>query len=434
MWLEIFFFTPHPSYFIPHTSFLLLLFMRILYILNRIPLPLTDGGAICSYNSVKFLHAAGHELHVLALNTKKHYQDPAQMLDVCTSIDTIDIVTDVRALDAARNLVFSRRPYIAERFHKEIFANLICATLQDEKFDVVHIDHTMIAWYVDAIRARVPKPPPIVLRTHNIEHVIQERLAAHERNPAKSWYRRFLARRMKAYETAYFPKFDALMAITPEEQAMMRQMGYSGTTALIPAGVDIAKFSPNPSIQARAGTMCYIGGMDWQPNIEAVQWFVSEVLPLVHRTHPSAEMHIAGKRMPAEVRAFGEAHGAFMHPDVPSAADFIQSHAMLLVPLLSGGGMRLKIVEAMSLGVPIISTRIGAEGVAVRHGESILLADTAEEFAHAISELLHSPNLAQALARNARDIALREYSWENIAQKMSMLYEQVQKAAGAAEG
>lgn len=408
--------------------------MRILYILNRIPLPLTDGGAICSYNSVKFLHAAGHEVHLLALNTNKHHQDPAQMLDVCTSIDAVDIVTDVRALDAARNLVFSRRPYIAERFHKEIFANLICATLHDEEFDVVHIDHTMIAWYVDAIRARVPKPPPIVLRTHNIEHIIQERLAAHERNPAKKWYRQFLARRMKAYETAYFPKFDAIMAITPEEQAMMRDMGYTGKTELIPAGVNIAEFSPKPSIQARSETLCYIGGMDWQPNIEAVQWCVREVLPLVRRMNPRVEMHIAGKRMSAELRAFGEAHGAFMHPDVPSAADFLQSHAILLVPLLSGGGMRLKIVEAMSLGMPIVSTRVGAEGIAVKHGESILLADTAQDVAHAITQLLHSPDLAQTLARNARKIALREYSWETIAQKMGLLYEQVRKESSKAQG
>jgi polysaccharide biosynthesis protein PslH len=401
--------------------------MRILSILNRIPLPLTDGGAICSYNTAKFLHAAGHHLTILALNTNKHYHNPAPMLEVAERIETFDIITDISLLQAARNLLFSHRPYIAERFHHEAFADRICTTLENERFDVIHIDHTMIAWYVDAIRERVKNPPPIVLRTHNIEHSIQERLAKHESHPAKRWYRKFLAGRMKRYETEYWAKFDGVFAITAEEAAMMRSMGYQGLLDVAPAGVDIVEFAPNPTQMPQPNTLCYIGGMDWQPNIEAVAWFVEQVFPVIQRKFPlvNIEAHIAGKRMPPHLQAYSSRNGVMMHPDVPSAAAFLQAHEILVVPLLSGGGMRLKIVEAMALGMPIVSTRIGAEGIAAQHRESIMLADTPEEFANAVAELLTNASLREQIAANARKIALEQYSWESVAKRMTQFYHRV---------
>ena len=409
--------------------------MRVLVILNRIPLPLTDGGAICSYNTVKFLHAAGHDLTVLALNTNKHYHDPAGMADVCAEIRTLDINTDISALNAARNLLFSRRPYIAERFHNRVFADLIVETLlnadaQGKPFDVVHIDHTMIAWYADAVRERVPSAPPLVLRTHNIEHIIQERLAAHEGHPAKRWYRQFLARRMKRYEQEYWNKFDGVIAITPEEAGIMWDLGCCVPVGIVPAGVDVAEFVPRPDSMLLPSTLCYIGGMDWQPNIEAVQWFVETVFPRVQEDSvrqglPALGLHIAGKRMPPSLQRYAEREGVSMHPDVPSAADFLRTHEILVVPLLSGGGMRLKIVEAMALGIPIVSTRVGAEGITARHGESIMFADTPEEFQAAISALRTTPELKERIVRNAREIALREYSWESATSRLEQFYERV---------
>lgn len=409
--------------------------MRILYILNRIPLPLTDGGAICSYNSVKFLHCAGHQLTLLALNTNKHYQDPDVMRGVCDNIFTFDINTDISVLKAAQNLIFSSRPYIAERFHKTEFARLICNTIDraisdGEPFDIIHIDHTMIAWYVDAIRTHFQQieyslpPPPIFLRTHNIEYLIQERLATHETNPAKRWYRKFLAQRMKRYETAHFHRFDGVMAITPEEAVMMRSFGYTGNLATIPAGVDVEEFSPQLNSTQFPNTLCYIGGMDWQPNIDAVHWFVNTVFPRLreHFSSENIQLHIAGKRMSAELQAYSNLEGVTMFPDVPSAADFLRARKILIVPLLSGGGMRLKIVEAMALGMPIISTRIGAEGINARHGESIMLADTPEEFLTAMKILYTQPDFCARIAAKAREIALREYSWQSIATRMEDFY------------
>jgi glycosyltransferase involved in cell wall biosynthesis len=230
---------------------------------------------------------------------------------------------------------------------------------------------------------------------------------------------------MKLYEKEYWSKFDGVFAITPEEAAMMRSMGYKGLLDIAPAGVDTIEFSPNPHQIPHKNTLCYIGGMDWQPNIEAVTWFVEKVFPTIQQQYPSLEVHIAGKRMPPHLRAYHTHKGVTMHPDVPSASAFLQAHEILVVPLLSGGGMRLKIVEAMALGMPIVSTRIGAEGIAAVHRESIMFADTPEEFAHAISELHTQPELRKKIAEKARTIALQQYSWESIAERMTQFYERV---------
>jgi polysaccharide biosynthesis protein PslH len=400
--------------------------VKILVIASRIPLPLDDGGAICSYNIIKYLHLAGHRITVCTLNTRKHYQPPHVMADICDEILTVDIDTAVHPLKAAQNLL-SWKPYIAERFYSPEFAALILQTLKTKQFDIVHIDQTMIAWYAETIRRAFPagEHPPIILRAHNIEYVIQERLAKNEPNLLKRLYRLDLARRMKAYERRFFPLFDGIMAITPEEERIMRGLDYAGLVSVVPAGVDLSMFSPDPDVTPRPNTLSYIGGMDWQPNLEATRWFVEIVMPLLREKFPHVEFHVAGKRMPDWIRAYNTHPNVFTYSDVPSAAAFMQSFAISVVPLLSGGGMRLKIVEAMGLGLPIISTHVGAEGIAARHGESILYADTPAEFVHAIGQVLENPALAQQLGENARTLAVERYSWEGIAEQAGDFYEAV---------
>lgn len=406
--------------------------MRILAILSRIPYPPTDGGAILTYNTLKYLHRAGHELHVLALNTKKHHQPPEVLREVCTSIQTVDVNTDLTAAGALGSTLRGES-YIANRFYSKPFEELLLRTLRTTPVDVVHIDHTLVAWYARTIRQHLlehplsahplPKHPLVVLRTHNVEYMIQERLAKHETMPLRRWYRRYSAERMKAFEKRFFTECDGVIAITPEDAAQIRAMGYGGAMEVIPAGADIQDFAPNPDVSPKPNTICYIGGMDWMPNIEAMQWFVRDVMPLVREKLPDVEFHLAGKRMSPEILEYRQQENIFTHPDVPSAPVFIQSHEILVVPLLSGGGMRLKIVEAMALGMPIVSTRIGAEGIAVRDGESILFAETPEEFVEKIGMLLANPELKKRLGEEARRIALERYTWGSIAAQQVRFYE-----------
>jgi glycosyltransferase involved in cell wall biosynthesis len=163
--------------------------------------------------------------------------------------------------------------------------------------------------------------------------------------------------------------------------------------------------------------------MDWMPNREAMQWFMEKVMPLLREQLPEVAFHLAGKRMSPDVLTYGEQPNVYVHPDVPSASEFLQSHEILVVPLLSGGGMRLKIIEAMALGMPIISTRIGAEGIAVRDGESVLFAETPQEFVQSIRRLLGNPALKRHLGENAQRIARENYTWEAVVARQVRFYE-----------
>jgi glycosyltransferase involved in cell wall biosynthesis len=399
--------------------------MRILAILSRIPYPTTDGGAILTYSTLKFLHEAGHDVCVLALNTKKHYQPPEVLEGICTRFRTVEITTDITPWGALWNLL-TGKSYIANRFSSSLFAQELENILRTERVDVIHFDHTLVAQYAEtALHAdlvHLPRPP-IVLRTHNVEYIIQERLATHETTALRRWYRRHEAHRMKAYERRYFSLCDGIIAITPEDAAEVRRMGYEGALEVVPAGVDIHEFSPNASVLTLPHSLCYIGGMDWMPNVEAMHWFVSNVMPLVRKDLPEMTFHLAGKRMPPDVQAYRQQQCVFTYPDVPSAPVFLQSHEILVVPLLSGGGMRLKIIEAMALGMPIISTRIGAEGIEVRDGESILFAETPEEFVRAMRRLHDNPALKKRLGEEARRIALERYTWEAVVAKQMRFYE-----------
>jgi glycosyltransferase involved in cell wall biosynthesis len=403
--------------------------MRIFFVLSRIPYPLTDGGAIVSYNTLKYLRQAGHEIAAAALNPKKHRETLEPLAAMCSRARAFDIDTDITPRGALAALA-RKESYVASRFVSAEFLQILMEEIRAFAPDIVHLDHTLVGWYAGALRRALPpaERPPIVLRAHNVEYVIQRRLATGERFLARRWYREIEAERLRETERQYFRECDGVAAITSEDAAEIRQMGFAGEIACVPAGVDTEEFAPATqaeSAQTLPNTACYIGGMDWEPNIEAMRWFVGEILPKALRLSPTMEFHIAGKRMSDEIRAYERVRGVRVFPNAPSAADFLRAREILVVPLRSGGGMRLKIIEAMALGKAIISTRVGAEGIAVRDGESILFAETPEEFAGAIAHLLENPALRRRLGEAARKLALERYRWESVTLELTKLYERL---------
>jgi glycosyltransferase involved in cell wall biosynthesis len=236
------------------------------------------------------------------------------------------------------------------------------------------MEGTFVAWYVDVVR-RVAPGVPVVLRSHNVEYTIWQMLARRERNPLKRFYLGHLAGRVEQFEHDYLPRFDAVAAITEPDQQRLRALGCPEPVVFVPAGVELARLQLAPHTQPKTRTLFMIGSLDWLPNQEGLDWFLREVWPQVSVKYPGLELHIAGKEMPARFREL-QLPGVTVHGFVESAAAFMQQYEIMLVPLLSGGGMRIKIIEGMAQGKCILSTTLGAEGIHVKDGFDIVVRDS----------------------------------------------------------
>lgn len=408
--------------------------MHILQVSPRVPFPLHDGGAIGIYNITKGLLDAGHRVTMLAINTPKHHQ-PADVLAYLGPnfrLVTVDVNTDAKPLKALQNLLFSRRPYNVARFINGNVLSGLIALLQAEKFDVIQYEGTYVAWYNEwlASEGLVPTGTVSVLRAHNIEYVIWERLAAGERNLFKRLYLSDMASRLRRFEQKYLQYFDAVAAITKEDIVRLKELGCPEPIALVPAAVEMASFQLDPRQPPRPRTVFMIGSLNWLPNLEGLDWLLREVWPALHAELPALELHVAGVAPPGHLtsRPRGQ-DNVFIHGFVESAADFMRQHDLMLVPLLSGGGMRVKIIEGMALGKCILSTSIGAEGIAVRDGHDVVLRDSAAAWQQALRDYYHGrlpvANLGAEAARTAAEV----YDNRRVTQRFEALYKEVKSQA-----
>ncbi len=392
--------------------------MRILQLALRIPYPLRDGGAIAIYNNTKHLSAAGHEVTLLALNTQKHHQDPSVMAEHAHVITT-DVDTTPRALPALKNVLFGRLPYNVERFDVPEHHERLAGLLQNEQFDVILLERVYLGVYLETIRKH--SDAPVILRAHNVEYEIWQRLASNESNIAKRLFYKQLAIRGEAFERTLLPMFDGLVAITPRDEQLLRALGYNGPSVAIPAGYDLPAELPEAPTQ---GEVAFLGSLDWLPNQQGLRWLLKQVWPLVHASVPEAKLRVAGRNMPDDIRRIEQA-GVEIVGEVESAMDFLLSHPVCVVPLLSGSGMRIKILEAMGTGRAIVTTKIGVEGIEAEDEQHVLIRDTPQRFAEALIELLHDRTRCWELGTAARHRIAERYAWPAIAERFTHFFEQV---------
>ena len=412
------------------------------------PFPLHDGGAIGIYNITKGLLAAGHRVTMLALNTPKHHQpaDVLTHLGPAFRLVTVDVDTQLKPWRALANLllparpvlgVTTRLPYNVERFVSPAVARRLTELLQAEAFDIVQFEGAFVAWYAAHMCLRPGAPgwqqlPPTVLRAHNVEYRIWETLAQGEGNLLKRWYFSHLARRMKVFEKWMLHRVDGVAAITPEDIARLQALGCPVPVALVPAAVEMSAFQPDPARPPQPRTVFMIGSLNWLPNLEGLEWLLREVWPAVHAELPALALHVAGSHPPAYLTSRPQGQdNVFIHGFVDSAAGFMRQYELMLVPLLSGGGMRIKIIEGMAAGKAILSTALGAEGVAARDGHDLLLRDGAAAWQQALRDYCHGRLPVAALGARAAQTAADTYANARVTQRFEALYAQVLAARAA---
>lgn len=323
--------------------------------------------------------------------------------------------------------LLSSLPYVLARYRSENMRLEIQEEDDPARHDVMVCDFLTPAVNLFPLARGAPRPQlKVLLFQHNVEAQIWERLWQQQRLALQRWYFRLQWRRLRVWEQRLCAQCDGVAAVSETDAARFRQdYGLVNVVGSVPTGVDVDYFGhTRPHLVP--GRIAFLGSMDWLPNVDAVQWWVNDIWPRVKQQCPEASFSIIGRNPPPSVTALAQ-HDASVHVTgtVPDVRPHLAQAAVLVVPLRAGGGTRIKIYEAMAAGLPVISTRIGAEGLPLQDGQTVLLADTPEEFAAAVAELLRKPERRAQLAAAGQAWVRQNASWARAAETLVQYAAQV---------
>jgi len=397
--------------------------MKILQVCKKFPWPARDGESIAIYNLTRGFAQAGHEVTVLAMNTPKHRFDPGFLPDAVRHLArfyAIDVDTEVRALPAFLNL-FTNQSYNLERFFSRDFKEGLQSLIRGNKFDLIQLEGLYLGPYFQSIRQATHAP--IVMRSHNVEFEIWEKLAKGERRAWRRWYLQLLAARLRKFEVSSLGAFSALVPISPVDARRFRELGATLPMHTSPAGA-LAQDGAEPAAAPSPGTLGYLGALDWAANREGLDWFLEQSWPALKAERPELRFFIAGRNAPLSwvKRPFPD--GVEFLGEVENSGKFLGGVEIVLLPLLSGSGMRIKLIEALALGKPVVATVQAAEGISLQSGTHALVADSAPDFSRAVLQLLSDPAEAQRIGREGQRLVREHYDQEKIVYELLDFYHQ----------
>ena len=399
--------------------------MKILFLCNKSPYPPKEGGPMAMNANIEGLIAAGHQVKVLALNTNKYFIKRSEIPNDYIKQTQIEFVyqdLSVKPFDAFLNL-FSTKSFHVERFISEAFAEKVVEVLERDKYDIVQLEMLYMTPYIDVIRNH--SKAKIILRSHNVEHLIWQRVTANTDNTIKRSYLAGLTRKLKNYELNAINQYDGIATISKKDAEF-----YLNNNATIPVedvsfGVDMKKYNVSTE-PYEFPSLFHLGSMNWMPNEEGIKWFIDNAWNLIAEKFPTLKFYLAGRMMPEWIENLNISNVEVIG-EVENAQKFINSKSIMIVPLFSGSGIRIKIIEGMALGKPIISTEIGAEGINYTNGSNILIANTPEEFLQAIERFVSSRDFCEEVGKNARKLIEDDHDIDKITQKLLAFYQRVLK-------
>ena len=397
--------------------------MKILQLCHRVPVPPSDGGTLAMYNLTKGFIANGIDVQILALNTLKHFIDTKDLLinsKPIAPLDAVTVDTSANARDALR-YIFSNNSYNIVRFYSAEFDEKLKEILSAKEFNLIQLESLFMVPYLETIRKY--STAKVVLRSHNVEFKIWERMTALAPFGFKKAYFKHLTDRLKNYEISHLNSYDMLVAITEEDADFFKSSGCNIPIAVAPFAVAIDDYKMN-STAVETHSLFHLGSMDWMPNIEAMKWFLETVWKKIHKKFPDLKFYIAGRNMPDEFKNL-KLKNVEVIEDVNDAKKFISSKQIMVVPLQTGSGMRVKIIEGMALGKTVISTSIGAEGIDSTHLKNILIANTPDEYIYWIEKCLLDKTLSETIGSNAKSLIETTYDNKIISKNLIQLYQNI---------
>ncbi|HPR85674.1 MAG TPA: glycosyltransferase family 4 protein [Prolixibacteraceae bacterium] len=386
--------------------------------MNKVPWPPKDGGAIACLNMTKGFSMLGHEVTVLSMNTSKHHvrlKDMPVGLRSIADFRFVEVPAYINWIEAAFNLMFSRLPYNAQRFISDDFTQELAKLLNEKTFDVVQLEGLYLCPYIPVIRKY--SQARIAYRAHNIEYEIWERTAILSEG-LRAKYLKNLSKRIKRFEESYLNSYDLLVPITDRDGQILDKLGNSKPKHTSQTGIDFASLVPTAK-KLEFPSLFHIGALDWAPNQEGLIWFFDNCWTKIREKCPNVKFYLAGRNAPDWFERRIKRAGVEYLGEINDAYDFINSKAIMVVPLFSGSGMRIKIIEGMSLGKPIVTTDIGTEGIPTTNSENILIANDAEQFVDAVVKLVNDRELADNIGKNA--IGFIQEKFDNLSQAEALI-------------
>ncbi len=394
--------------------------MRLLQITNKPPYPPNDGSSIAVYNMCCGLINNTVDLTLLCINTKKHFKADDEVdaeFKRNSKYQAVYRNTDVTALGAITNL-FSNQSYFVSRFYFKDFENKLTSLLKENDFDIIQLESIFLGNYIPLIRKY--SKAKITVRTHNTEHLIWERMIANEGNFLKKKYLALQTARLKKFEKKVLQSVDAIVTITDIDKQYFKKWGIETPFHVSPTGIQLQQYQVNHT-EELPDSVFHFGSMDWMPNEEAVLWFINNVWDKVLSKIPQAKFYVIGRGMSDGVLALNKPNVVVIGK-IQHAEKVYHHYSVMVVPLLSGSGMRIKMIEGMAYAKPIVSTKIGAEGIEVTSSKNCLLADNADDFANAVIEVLSNNEKRKTLQNEARNFIEQHFENNTLVKQLVDFY------------
>lgn len=395
--------------------------MRILMLTQVVVYPADAGPKIKTLQVLRYLAAHHEVVYCTFVRSSKEAQDAEKLREICCRVSTVPIkrskISDARFLLES---LLSGDSFILRRDVRAAMQDIVRQLLREEHIDVLHVDQLNMMRFVPPDWAGT-----VILDEHNAVWQVVDRLRKGTRNPILRLFLGREVRLIRKYEGMACRRAKTVLAVSEQDRHALRDVAdESVPIELVPITVDAQRFealyaarNPQPD------HLFTIGTLFWPPNSEGVIWWLREGYKHLHDLCPDVIYDVVGARPPHTLQVLAEhSPGVRLHGYVVDAEPFWKSAAVLAVPLLSGGGVRVKILEAMAMGVPVVSTTIGSEGLAVQHSVHLLVADTPEDFARACAKLLQDKELAQRLAKNARQLMLERYDAKIALRTLDSIY------------
>ncbi len=385
--------------------------MNVLFFSPYPPYPPTFGGTVRIYNLMRQV-ARHHDVYSLCYVSP---YDPE--VDRSPLQDFVRVHEEVarpyperKRLNQARSML-SRHSFQHIAHRTEAMQAALDRMVREHDIDVIVVEFSQMGCF------DFPDGPAVVVDEHNVEWDLLQREYEASAPSLRKLYQLAEFNKFRREEIAVLERADRVTVTSPRDRDLLLRHAPGLAIDVVENGVDIEYFRPVPDSMAEPDTLVFTGTMHYHPNQQAARWFVEDILPLIHTEVSTARFIGAGGRVTPELEVLCNEHVHFTGY-VEDIREWFHKASVFVVPLRVGGGTRFKVVEAMAVGKPVVSTRLGAEGIPVEHGEQLILADDPNSFAAEVVDLLHDPARAHDMARAGRAFVEKHFAWDVIGTRM----------------